>query len=342
MVTSPAPSLYSGYPPIGGVRLVANLAVAALAVPALIWSSGLLPGASDLYRRRRRHALPLPISHAAADSTRIAGEMPKSLAILEDIVQHTLSNLHSIHKSLQHWQSRADGTDSQLVHFMMFERGPEAFVKATCQALTSLRSNGSPSQYLLNSASDIFAKKITALKRMQRCLSVFLSEVYSKVEMSREMLTESSDQSLRTLIGIMDSVFHELEGSFINAGYGHILATHDSNEPVRLFKTLPEVHVGSSDALTESAISLIYENLGELDSFVVSEISSHRKPRNTTIYWLPYTFGAIGISACSLWLLRHSSLMGSSDMDNWIHDAKESVARFWDVHVAKPDVTCLL
>jgi nuclear-control-of-ATPase protein 2 len=28
--------------------------------------------------------------------------------------------------------------------------------------------------------------------------------------------------------------------------------------------------------------------------------------------------------------------MGSSDMDNWIHDAKESVARFWDVHLAKP------
>jgi hypothetical protein len=23
-------------------------------------------------------------------------------------------------------------------------------------------------------------------------------------------------------------------------------------------------------------------------------------------------------------------------MDNWIHDAKESAARFWDVNVAKP------
>jgi hypothetical protein len=55
-----------------------------------------------------------------------------------------------------------------------------------------------------------------------------------------------------------------------------------------------------------------------------------------TIYWLPYTCGAIGLSACSLWLLRHSSLMGSSDLDNWIQDAKESVVGFWDEHVERP------
>jgi nuclear-control-of-ATPase protein 2 len=65
---------------------------------------------------------------------------------------------------------------------MMFERGPEAFVEATCQALTSLRSTGSPSQCLLNSASDMFEAKFTALKRMQYCLAVFLSKVcYSDV-----------------------------------------------------------------------------------------------------------------------------------------------------------------
>ncbi|KAM0918658.1 hypothetical protein ACQ4PT_008718 [Festuca glaucescens] len=337
MTTSPGDTL------IDGGHLLAKLAAAALVAPALIWSSGLLPGTSNLYRRllrgRRRHALPLPISHDAVESTRIAGEMPKSLAILEDVVQHTLSNLHTIHKSLQYWQSRAGATDSQLVYFMMFQGGPEAFVQATCQALTSLRSNGSPSEYLLDSASHMFATKVTALKRMQRCLAVFLSKVYSEVDTCRDKLTESSDQSLCTLIAALDFVFRELEDSFGNAGDGQIVATHDGNVPMRLFKSLPEVHVGSSDAVTESAISLIYENLQGLDSFVSSEISSHRKPRNITIYWLPYTFGAIGLSACSLWLLRHSSLMGSSDMDNWIHDAKESVARFWDVHVAKPTIS---
>ena len=28
--------------------------------------------------------------------------------------------------------------------------------------------------------------------------------------------------------------------------------------------------------------------------------------------------------------------MGSPDIDNWVRDAKESVAGFWDEHVEKP------
>jgi len=39
---------------------------------------------------------------------RIAGEMPKAFIILDDVVQHTLTNLHSIHKSLLFWQAKAE------------------------------------------------------------------------------------------------------------------------------------------------------------------------------------------------------------------------------------------
>ncbi|KAG0473744.1 hypothetical protein HPP92_015601 [Vanilla planifolia] len=55
-----------------------------------------------------------------------------------------------------------------------------------------------------------------------------------------------------------------------------------------------------------------------------------------TLYWLRYTFGAVGLSAFSLWLLRHSSLVGSSDIDNWIQAAKESTTSFWEEHVQQP------
>lgn len=55
-----------------------------------------------------------------------------------------------------------------------------------------------------------------------------------------------------------------------------------------------------------------------------------------TLYWLHYTCGTVGLSVCSLWLLRHSSLMGSPDMDNWIREAKESTAGFWKDHVEQP------
>ena len=359
MATSPPRSPNSGDRPE-----TTDLAVAAPAQPARIWNSLvarlptlpnslLLVAASDLLRRllavrrrrrrRRRPALPLPIYDDAASSARVSGEMPKAFAILEDIVQHTLSDLHSIQKSLLYWKSKAEGTNSHKMYFMMFERGPRAFLEATCQTLTRLRSNGSPSEYLLGSASDIVSVKLAVLTNMQHRLAAFLAEVYSEVDKCREGLTESSDKSLHTLFVILNTVFPKLEVSLTNASEGQTLPfTHDGNSSQLIFERLPEVDVESpqwSEALATDAISLIYQNLQKLDSFVSSQLSSHKKPRNMTIYWLPYTCGAIGLSACSLWLLRHSSLMGSSDMDNWIQDAKESVAGFWDEHVERPVIS---
>ena len=359
MATSPPRSPNSGDRPE-----TTDLVLAAPAQPARIWNSLvarlptlpnslLLVAASDLLRRllavrrrrrrRRRPALPLPIYDDAASSARVSGEMPKAFAILEDIVQHTLSDLHSIQKSLLYWKSKAEGTNSHKMYFMMFERGPRAFLEATCQTLTRLRSNGSPSEYLLGSASDIVSVKLAVLTNMQHRLAAFLAEVYSEVDKCREGLTESSDKSLHTLFVILNTVFPKLEVSLTNASEGQTLPfTHDENSSQLIFERLPEVDVESpqwSEALATDAISLIYQNLQKLDSFVSSQLSSHKKPRNMTIYWLPYTCGAIGLSACSLWLLRHSSLMGSSDMDNWIQDAKESVAGFWDEHVERPIIS---
>lgn len=55
-----------------------------------------------------------------------------------------------------------------------------------------------------------------------------------------------------------------------------------------------------------------------------------------TLYWVRYTCGAVGLSVFSIWLLRHSSLMGSSDIENWIHDAKEATVSFFSDHVEQP------
>jgi nuclear-control-of-ATPase protein 2 len=103
--------------------------------------------------------------------------MPKAFVILDDVVQHTLTNLHSIHKSLLFWQAKAEGTNSQKVYFMIFERGPRAFVDATYQTLTRLGSNGRPVQYILHSASDMVSTKLANLASMQHCLATFLAEV---------------------------------------------------------------------------------------------------------------------------------------------------------------------
>ncbi|CAM0873232.1 unnamed protein product [Alopecurus aequalis] len=349
MATSPPPSQN---PNSGGPTEAANPVAASPAASARTWTSlfagplpsketRLLAAISDLRRpifrgcRHRDSGLPLPI--CAADSTENTGNVAIVRAILEDIVQHTLSNLHSIEKSLTFWQSRADGTSLQKMYFMIFERGPRAFVEATCQTLTRLRSYRSPSDYLVDSAYDTISTKLAGLTSIQHCLSAFLAEVYSETSKCVEGLTESSDKSLYTLFVVLNTVFPKLETSIRNSVEGkNLVNTHDKNSYQPLFKILPEFDIQSSqwtEVLSTNALSLIYQNLEKLDAFVSSQVSSHKKPGRMTIYWLPYTCGAIGLSVCSLWLLRHSSLVGSSDMDNWIRYAKESVTAFRD----KPD-----
>lgn len=84
------------------------------------------------------------------------------------------------------------------------------------------------------------------------------------------------------------------------------------------------------------AINSVYQNLDKLDSYISFLVIKHRKPRKITQYWIRYACGAVGLSVCSIWLLRHSSLMGSSDLDNWIQEAKNSTIGFFENHVEQP------
>ncbi|KAK1650003.1 hypothetical protein QYE76_067808 [Lolium multiflorum] len=333
-----------------------SAAASAPAAPVRIWSSlfaglppskdtRLLAAVSDHHRRlfrgrrSRRPTLPLPIYRPPIEDT---DEMAVARAILEDIVYHTLSSLHTIQEILLYWQSRAEQTRLQRMYFMACQRGPRAFVEAACGILSRLRSNTSPFPYLLNSANCMLTTKRARLKSMKHCLAAFLAEVYSEVSKHMEGPPENSDKSLHTLFIVLNRVFPKLEASLRNASEGGpALFTHDGNSSELLFERLPEVDVESSqwtEALSTDAIGLIYQNLQKLDSFISSQFSSLKKPNNLTVYWIPYTCGAIGLSACSLWLLRHSNLMGSSDMDNWTQCGKELVARFRDKHVEKPTI----
>ena len=44
----------------------------------------------------------------------------------------------------------------------------------------------------------------------------------------------------------------------------------------------------------------------------------------------------VGLSVCSLWLLKHTSLMGSPDIDNWFCEASDSTVNFFNEHVEQP------
>ncbi|XP_044948941.1 protein DGS1, mitochondrial-like isoform X2 [Hordeum vulgare subsp. vulgare] len=285
-----------------------------------------------LFGGRRRPALPLSVHSSVELSAWDIYKMPIGCVILEEIMQRTLSYLRTIQESLYYWKSRARGSNSQQIYFMIFERGPSAFVETTCQRLTRLGNNGGQ-QSLLNSAKAMISTNIDVLMSIERCLATFLAEVYWKADICKVGLKGSHRESLYALCIVLNHVFPKLEELHRKEREGQTLIFRHVGNPSELqFKRLPEVDINSSlwtERFSESAIGLIYQNLEKLDSYVSSLLSRHKKPTHMALYWLPYTCGAIGFSLCSVWLLRHSSLMASSDIDNLVRHAKESITRFW-------------
>ncbi|PIN00768.1 hypothetical protein CDL12_26728 [Handroanthus impetiginosus] len=297
-------------------------------------------------RSRRKTCLPLPLPSAAASASLDRSPTTKTEACrifdaLEDIIEHTLQNLHDIQRNLAFWQSRAEGSNARKAYFMICERGPYAFINGTLQLMRDCLADGSSIQKLYCSASSHISERISVLTNLRYFLAIFLAKVYMEIDRIGEDLVKDLDNSLPSLLVAINDLFLKLEASI-----GHFHANRQSGSSVDgsysvplLFAKLPEVNQEGSqwtDCEIRDAINLIYENLHRLDSYLSVLVSKHRKPRKVTLYWMRYSCGVVGISVCSLWLLRHSKLMGSSDIDNWIREAKDSTVSFWNDHVEQP------
>ncbi|KAH9790355.1 protein DGS1 [Citrus sinensis] len=284
--------------------------------------------------RKRRPFLPLPLPAHSLDSSVICD-------VLEDIMEHIFLNLHNIQKNLQFWQSRAEGSNAQKAYFMMFERGPFAFINGTAQILRDCMAEGGSIQHLCQSASVHISERITVLTTLRSSLATFLAQVYMEVEKYGEELVEDPEKLLPFLLVTINDLFSKLEASI-----GHLHATRQGDSSIDgshsfpvLFEKLPEVNQEGSqwtDCEIKDSINLIYQNLQKLDVYLSHMVAKHQKPRKITRYWVHYTCGAVGLSFCSIWLLRHSSLMGSSDLENWICEAKDSMVGFFNDHVEQP------
>ncbi|KDO66418.1 hypothetical protein CISIN_1g007748mg [Citrus sinensis] len=256
-------------------------------------------------------------------------------------MEHIFLNLHNIQKNLQFWQSRAEGSNAQKAYFMMFERGPFAFINGTAQILRDCMAEGGSVQHLCQSASVHISERITVLTTLRSSLATFLAQVYMEVEKYGEELVEDPEKLLPFLLVTINDLFSKLEASI-----GHLHATRQGDSSIDgshsfpvLFEKLPEVNQEGSqwtDCEIKDSINLIYQNLQKLDVYLSHMVAKHQKPRKITRYWVHYTCGAVGLSFCSIWLLRHSSLMGSSDLENWICEAKDSMVGFFNDHVEQP------
>ncbi|KAF2291799.1 hypothetical protein GH714_035657 [Hevea brasiliensis] len=290
---------------------------------------------------RRRHYIHLPLPSYTPESSLVVKESSVVYDVLEDIMEHIFVNLHSVEKNLQFWQSRAEGSNYRKLYFMIFERGPRAFVDGTVQLVQQCVVEGPSMQHLSQSASAYISERLAVLTTLRRVLATLLAEVYMEVDRCGKELVKDPEKSFPSLLVTINGLFSNLEASI-----GHLHAIRRTNSSVDgsysfplLFERLPEVNQEGSqwtECEIADAINLVNKNIQKLDSYLSLIVAKHQKPKKVTQYWIRYTCGAVGLSVCSMWLLRHSRLMGSPDIDNWICEAKDSAISFFNEHVEQP------
>ncbi|OIW02796.1 hypothetical protein TanjilG_29572 [Lupinus angustifolius] len=237
---------------------------------------------------QRPHSFPLPLPSNSLDSSLVVSKPSSVHCVLEDILQHVFADLHSIQKNLHFWHSRAEGSDARKAYFMVFERGPRAFINETAKfLLPGGPAEGYSMKNLYQSASDHINERVTVLNCLRCSLATFLAQLYMEIDKIGADLVTDPESKLPSLLVTINELFSTLEASI-----GHLHA--------------------------------------------IRQVTKHKKPRKITQYWIRYTCGAVGLSACSVWLLRHSSLTGSSDLDNWVQEAKDSTVGFFKDHVEQP------
>ncbi|CAM8963542.1 hypothetical protein QQ045_005958 [Rhodiola kirilowii] len=290
--------------------------------------------------KRRGVALPLPLPSSSLESGTTI-EASRVFDVIEDILDHVLSDLHVIQKNLHFWQTRAEGSNGRKMYFMLFERGPHAFVNGTVQFIHKYATEGSSARHIFHSASAYISERIRVLTSLRYSLAAFLGQVYIEVEHFGEELVKNPEKSLPALLVTINGLFSNLEASI-----GDLLSTFQQRESADgnhliplLFEQLPEVNEEGSqwtDCEITDAINLVYQNLNKLDLHLSTIVEKHQKPKKMAQHWVQYTLGVVGLSVCTMWLVNHSRLVGSPDIDNWIREAKDTTAGFWNDHVEQP------
>ncbi|KAI4383709.1 hypothetical protein MLD38_009515 [Melastoma candidum] len=310
--------------------------------------SGYVGKLAGFYRRRfrprfpkRSSSLPLPLPPSSSESSQLFTEAYKVYDVLEDIMANVLSHLHEIQKHLQFWQVRAKDSDVRKTCFMIFERGPRAFVKETTHMIRYSIIDGSPVNQLVSSASVHISERMAILSRLRCLVAGFLAEVYVEVDRLGEELVKSPKKMLPTILSVVNGLFIKLEGSVqsLNLPTQNDFRAEESQLHSLAFERLPEVTDENSqwsDCEIRDATNLVYQNLHKLESYLSAIVSKYKKPRKLRQYWILYSCEAVGLAACTMWIVKHSRLMGSSDIDNWISKVKDSTVSFLKEHVEQP------
>ncbi|KAL2941363.1 Protein DGS1 mitochondrial, partial [Bienertia sinuspersici] len=233
------------------------------------------------------------------------------------------------------------GSNVEKAYFMLFERGPRALIGEMVEFVQNFIAEDSSFQILCHSASGFISERVAVLDSIRCALATFLAQVYMVIDKQGEDLVAEPQKSLPSLLVTINGLFLDLEMSItqLHVSKSQVDRVGETKSPTLIFNKMTEAQWEQSqwtDDQIRDAIDVIYQNLQKLDSYLSVLVARHRKPRKMTQYWVRYTCGAVGLSVCSLWIVRHSRLVGSPDIDNWIREARESTVSFWTEHVEYP------
>ncbi|OAE36008.1 hypothetical protein AXG93_93s1470 [Marchantia polymorpha subsp. ruderalis] len=191
------------------------------------------------------------------------------------------------------------GTDASKVRLMILERGPWQLVLGVSRFVRGSIWEKSATSGLVSAVTTRINERVLVLTAVQRRLASLVGQTDAS---SYEDVKATSSISLR-----FDEISDNLRSKSEWKGKD-----------------------------MDDAVDLLFTNLDLLRTLIDCLMFHHRKPHKITRYWLRYTGGAVGLAFASGWLIRHSRLGGSDDIDRWLREGREAVMTFIREHVEQP------
>ncbi|KAG0590203.1 hypothetical protein KC19_1G080900 [Ceratodon purpureus] len=304
------------------------------------------------FKRTPREGLPLLLSSPQASMLDETQGPENLLNVFGSISRELLEQIHYVNKHLMFWQTRAQGSEKDKVKFMMFERGPIAFLRGLRKIARSFLLESTLTSGLVSAAYTRINERVTMLNTLRKRLAIIIGQVHLQVAKMRETVDTPSGtatsirrgENRRVVSECVIAVLFSLNGlegvyDFPQSDYHGHGDSNDSQTIVLEFDRMSEDLMRGmdwTDYELQAALRLLSSNVLKLKEFLYTIVPFYEKPRSYVRHWLHYSGGAVGLAVASVWLVQHSRLGGSDDLERWIDKAREDSYLFLDKRVHQP------
>ncbi|KAH8950100.1 hypothetical protein BDL97_10G066500 [Sphagnum fallax] len=300
--------------------------------------------------RKSRMGVPLLVASSSLPCTEMKKLSKEEISALERVVQamgdagaQLLEHLHLVSKHLEFWKAREQGTDSDKVRFMILERGPWAFFQGVSRLVRACFWEVSPAQGLFSAAASRISERVRVLTDFRTQLATLIGQVHMKVD---KMGAKVSSGHVKPKVAISECMVAVIKAMAVLEGdYELPQSDYDSQGnsfPGKLllkFDNIPDTlgrRMEWTNSELQEAIQILFNNLWKLDNFLTTLMWQYRRPRKLVRKWMQYSGSALGLGVASGWLVSHSRLSGSNDLDRWFQEGVEASSSFLKEHIQQP------